>query len=130
LALEASRVLDRVRDEGVLLDHVSYTLPRIIKITRAARLLSHDEILAAISENLRVSGRDVSIRELRYGNDIQIAPGEVRLTAVQVDLGKPARIGFNMIAEVRDAPRTTFTVEAEIDEWREVPVAGRALQRG
>lgn len=129
-ALSAGEVLEALKRHGVDLDQVSYSLPRVVSLRRAARPLSEEEIRAAIEKHIAVSGRDMALKGIYIREPVQVLPGDVTLTVRSL---KPTAIGrndFQLAARVADEPESVFQVSAEVDEWREVPVVGRPLPRG
>ena len=130
MLLEASQVLEKLKQNAVKLDDIGYTLPRSMKVTRAARIITHNELFAAVSDYLKNSGRDAVLRSLRYNEDQKVAPGDVSFEMVPYETSDSRRLGFSITAGVKGAPSTRFDAEAEIDQWREIPVASRALPKG
>ncbi|MFM1848343.1 MAG: flagellar basal body P-ring formation protein FlgA, partial [Pseudomonadota bacterium] len=75
-------------------------------------------------------GREIVVKRLNLGGDIQVAPGDAVAEAVPFTTRGAGRLGFTL--KMRDdlGDTTSFNVEAFVDEWAEMPVAKRALPRG
>src|SRR5690606_10986126 len=63
VTVSASAVLERLKTEGVDLRKISYSLPRIISVQRAARLVTKDEVRIAIETALHVAGIDAALKD-------------------------------------------------------------------
>lgn len=124
-------IVDRMREEGVRLTDVIYTFPQSIGVTRAGRKLNDEEIRAAIESSVSGQNRDTTLKRVFYRGDFLVAPGDVQLSARQLGPARSgAQVPFELIAKQAEGESLRHTVSAEIAEWREVPVANRALGRG
>ena len=130
LTLSASEVLARMRKGGVDLDSVGYVLPRVIEIKRASRPLSEQELRAAIENYLLMARRDASIRKLTFPDNFQVFPGEIELLAQPGRHTSNGQAAFVVTVKTPQQEALSLDVLAQIDEWRDVPVAARALSRG
>ena len=130
ITLSAQEVLERLRGQGVDLQRIGYALQRITTVQRAGRTLLAGEVREAIEEYLRQSKRDVSVKDLSYRENVMLTPG---ITELRVSAWEGTRTGqmvFEISATVENEPPTRFKVQAAVDEWRELPVAARPVQRG
>lgn len=131
LTLNATRIIDQLKEQGVDFKSVGYRLPRTIRVERAARPVTEAEISAAIEETLRTEGRDAVIRRLHYKPERYVVPGIAALSAGSLGGAQYGRQAFQITVEVAEANfRSKFDVDVELDEWHEIPVARRALNRG
>ena len=128
--ISASSVLDRLRESGVDLTQVGYVLPRVMKIERASRTLRKDEIFEAIERYLKKSDREIALRNVNYNNDVQVSPGMAKIEAIPFTSSENGRMRFQMRVGTKGAEEIRFNVQANVDEWIEVPVASRPLGRG
>lgn len=128
--LAAMAVLDRLRTANVDLTQVGYTLPSIMTISRAGREITLEEVRATIEGLLASQHRDTTIKQVRYDSNVFVAPGLVTLSAEPLFTQSPAQLPFMITAKVGGAPEVRFKAVATADEWKEVPVAARALPRG
>ena len=126
LSLTAISIIDRMRAEGVDLKRVGYSIPRVITVKRAAREVTSDEIVRVLDRFFEKSGRDVSIDRIEFKKPVLIAPGDAQLEVMDsADLRS-----LTLRAKVEGAPDQEFKVTPTLNEWREVPVATRALAPG
>ncbi len=130
ITLSASQILERLREQGVNLNSVGYTLHRVVTVARAGRVLRSAEVRAAIEEFFASGKRDAVLKGIAYNEDIQLAPGLTKLAVRPYDSTRAGEMGFEVVAEVEGEQPVSFKVPAQIDEWRELPVAARPLQRG
>lgn len=130
MLIEATQVLEKLRQNGVRLDEIGYALPRLMRVSRAARSITREELFNAVARYLRDSGRDCTLRDITYHEDQKVAPGDASFEMVPYETSDARRIGLNITASVKGAAPVRFDIEAEIDQWREVPVASRALSKG
>ena len=128
--LPAAKILERLREEKVNLDEITYVLPRIITIKRASRALTAEELQAAIVEFFADSGRDVVVKSVDYQGDKQVLPGTTEIELKPFNTIKPQEIGFTVYAKSGEEVTQRFNTKALIDEWLEIPVAKRSLGRG
>ena len=129
-ALTASSILQKMKDEGVMLDEVGYTLPRVVKVTRASRTISPEEIKAVIHNYMSGTDRDIEIQKIHYNKGIKVAPGNLSLKVARGEVNTSGLMDFSIVAEVDQEKPMRFSVKADVDEWRSVPVAKRPLIRG
>ena len=130
ITIPAASVLERLRTQGISLEQIAYTLPRIMKIKRAARPLAREEVLELVNSYMRSSGSNAALRNLSFPADTQLAPGDVHFEVQRLADTRPGRMSFTLTARVKGAEDVRINVEAEADEWREIPVASRSLARG
>ncbi len=134
ITVSASQILERMRDAGVDLTRVGYTFPRVCKIARASRRVNPQEILAVVKSLLAQDGGDVAVKDLVFKDIPQIAPGDTSFKVMGMQRKAPGVMKFALQAETLDKGAslgsTRFEVDALIDEWKEVPVTRRSLQKG
>lgn len=124
-------VLERLKRAGVDLGSLIYSLPHTIEITRAARNVGAEELEDAISKSLAGLARDITLVRVSVPRNSMVAPGETVLSARPLELPRGTGQGvFEVTASGAEGEGTRFTVQAQLAEWEEVPVASRALSRG
>lgn len=129
-SISAAKILDRMKAAGVDIDSVGYTLPRMVEVRRASRSITEAEVLQAIEAATRKAGRDVVVKRVSLGGDIQVGPADTIAEAIPFGARSPGRLGFTVTMRDDQGKTSSFPVEAFIDEWAEMPVAKRALPRG
>jgi len=130
MTLSASQVLERMRDEGVNLQRVGYSFPRVLTVKRASRLLTVQEVQRVIEKYLEKTGSTATVKGVSYRGDRKIPPGESEIEVVPFTTRDPSQLGFDMRVTVNDSEEARFSVTTAIEDWREIPVAVRALSRG
>ncbi len=130
ITISAARVLERLREEGVNPAELGYSLPKIMSVNRASRVVLKSELEQAIQEALKNTGRDIKVKDIEYSTPFHIAPGEARFEAIPSGVSDQGRLAFQLIAKVASQPDARFEVQVQTDEWIEVPVASRPLSKG
>ena len=130
IVVQAMSVLDRLHAAQVDLQHIGYTFPRTMTITRAGRVVSAEEVRAAIDGALLKAKREATIKQVIYNDPQQVLPGVATIEAQELFSTVGGQLPFMITVKVPGAADTRFRVSAVVDEYREVPVATRPLLRG
>ena len=130
LTISASRILERLKEEGVKLSEVVYVLPRVVSVSRASRVLSLSEIEEALRDALKARGKEVSVKKINYNNDIKVSPAFGQLKASVSETNRAGQLGFSLSGDVNGEEDQKFNLTAQIDEWVNIPIAGHYLQKG
>ena len=109
---------------------VGYSLPRVVSVKRASRILSLQEVETAIGRYLKESGSGAVVRNIGYRGDVEIPPGNADIQAVPFLTKEQGQMGFDIKVRVDDIEEARFNVSAGVEDWREVPVAARTLSKG
>lgn len=128
--LSAASILEKLTAQGVDTSKLSYTLPRIISVKRAARPILKEEVRAAIDAALQLSGLDVAVRDVRYPENRFVSPGDFKIEAIPLNAGVPGNRNFAITVIPTGEQPTRFEVSATVDEWDMMPVANRSVARG
>jgi flagellar basal body P-ring formation protein FlgA len=107
------------------------SIPKTIEVTRDGRVVSQEEVLLAIkAEVAKNKSADIQLRGVEWGSPQVIPVGESQV-AVEL-LGTPVSGKFPVRAEVSvdGKPCARFLATAVADDWREIPVLSRAVDRG
>lgn len=130
MTLSAAGILEKLSMQGIDLSKVSYTLPRIVTVKRAARPILKEELRAAIEATLQLTGADAAVRDIRYSDNRLVSPGDLKLEAVATGSATPGQRTFAITATSKGEQPAHFEVNASVDEWDLVPVANRSVNRG
>jgi len=130
LSLSAAQILERIRASGVDLDTIGYRFPRVVKVHRAARKITYQEIQMALEEAIRKHSDDAQLLSFDYNQDVLIVPGISTLGATIRRSARPGVYDFDLVATVEGQPPVRFSLQGQLEEWRNVPVAARSLSRG
>lgn len=129
MMLDGSTVLERLKDEGVRLDSVRYTLPRNISITRAFREVKMDELERALGAFLAKGDKQIEVKQIVIDKPIRVPTDSLGLEVVALQTTKPGHIGVDF-KSVSGSDEVRFQMKAFADEWRMMPVAIRPLSKG
>jgi flagella basal body P-ring formation protein FlgA len=129
MTLEGAKVLERLRDEGVRLDSIRYSLPRNILVTRAFREVRLDELERALTSFLSKESKQVDVKQLVVDGPIRVPTDSLGLEVVALQATRPGHIGVDF-KSVAGSDEVRFQLKAVADEWRLMPVASRPLAKG
>ncbi len=129
VTLEGSKVLERLRDEGVRLDSIRYSLPRNISGTRAFREVKLDELERALTHFLSKESKQVDVKQLVVDGPIRVPTDSLGLEVVALQATRPGHIGVDY-KSVAGSDEVRFQLKAFAEEWRLMPVASRPLAKG
>lgn len=127
--IEGTQVLERLRDEGVRLDSLRYSLPRQIAVTRAFREVKMEELERALTSFITKSDKNVDVKQLIVDKPVRIPTDSLGLEVVSLQTTKPGHIGVDY-KSVAGSDEVRFQLRAVADEWRLMPVASRPLLKG
>lgn len=128
--VSASYILERLTSEGVDLQKLSYSLPRVISVKRASRAVTKDEVRIAIETALHVTGMDAALKDIRYNEDRYVAPGASTIEAIPLNMTSAGVRPFTIKVAVEGQEQQVFDVKATVDEWAVYPVAKNSVPRG
>ncbi len=126
----ANQIIEALKSSGVKLSSVGYSLPRVITVQRAGRKILPDEVKSVIESFFAHNDREVALKGIQFDQEIFVAPGSLKIEAQPIENSRPGSQGFSMLAVSGTEQPIRFDVTANLDEWVEVPVAARAIQRG
>lgn len=129
LTIEGSQVLERLRDAGVRLDSIRYSLPRNISVTRAFREVKLDELERALTHFLSKESKQVDVKQLVVDGPIRVPTDSLGLEVVALQATRPGHIGVDY-KSVAGSDEVRFQLKAFAEEWRLMPVASRPLAKG
>lgn len=129
MMLDGSRVLERLKAEGVRLDSVRYTLPRTITITRAFREVKMDELERALGAFIAKGEKQIDVKQIVMDKPVRVPTDSLGLEVVALQTTKPGHIGVDF-KSIAGSDEVRFQMKAIADEWRMMPVAVRPLLKG
>lgn len=129
MMLDGSRVLERLKDEGVRLDSVRYTLPRNISITRAFREVKMDELERALGAFIAKGEKQIEVKQIMMDKPVRVPTDSLGLEVVALQTTKPGHIGVDF-KSIAGSDEVRFQMKAIADEWRMMPVAIRPMMKG
>lgn len=126
----ANTVLERLRAEGVDLTQLTYTLPRVITVTRAGRALGVDEVRTLIERYWTGQQRDVVLKSIDGIDRITVTPALGKIEAIPLNSTRPGQQPFTLRVVSEDQEEQRFKISATFEEWGETPIAKRVIGRG
>lgn len=129
VTLEGTSVLERLREEGVRLDSIRYSLPRQIAVTRAFREVKMDELERALHAFLSKGEKNVEVKQIVMDRPIRVPTDSLGLEVVALQTTNPGHMGIDY-KSIAGSDEVRFQLRALADEWRLMPVASRPLAKG
>ena len=131
VVLQGNDILNAIVEAGISPDSIGYSIPQTVSVEREGRVVSNNEVMTALQQLVeKDKGLEVQLKEVSWPNQQLIPMGE---TQVRVErLGEPSsgKIPLRVEVFVDDKPAARFLATAMADDWREVPVLGRRMERG
>lgn len=115
---------------GVDLNKVGYSFPRVIQLSRAGREITMPELRAAIDTLLTRAGKNVVVTGIQSTSKVMVPNTEFELQGNRFWSSGVGKLSFDLTVRGSEIEPTSFNVVADYEEWREVPVAARPLERG
>lgn len=129
--LPAQKVLDVLKNHGVDLLKVGYVFAPNILVRRASRAISEPEIEAALQAAIARENNDTVIRKISLPNDTQVFSGPATIEASLRPIGSSGiQRSYQITLSNADGEKMTLEGKAEVDSWKQVPVASRSLSVG
>jgi flagella basal body P-ring formation protein FlgA len=129
IKISGEDILHRLRFYDVNFAKVAYVIPRELTVKRRARIVDQKEALEALQEHLRAKNLDLAPRVVKFigNNAIGINDGPLIVTK----FSEPSK-GEMLVSFAGGSVANPSVIQgvALVDEFREVPVARRALTRG
>lgn len=125
------KILEQISATGLDIQTVGYFIPQLVTVETAGRELSQAEVLTAARAMLaHDTSVNVQIRELNW-DAAQIVPtGEANVEVQRLGLPAAGKLPLQVIVSVDGLPASRFLATAIVDDWREVPVLKKSLERG
>jgi flagella basal body P-ring formation protein FlgA len=127
--VEGALVLEKIKDNGIRLDSILYSLPRQIKITRAYREVTNDELEKALLNFLGRQDKHIDLKQIVREKPVRIPTDSFGVEVVALRATNPGQFGVDY-RSVSGSDEVRFQMRALGDEWRLMPVAARPLRKG
>ena len=125
------KIFEAIEAAGLPKDSFGYSIPKSVSITREGRVVERSEVLNAIRQRLfNEKTLDLQPRDVSWSAEQVIPDGKAE---VKVDfLGEPSagKLPVRVDVIVEGQPAARFMATAVVDDWREIPVVKRSLDRG
>ncbi len=130
MSISGEEIVNRLRADGVNLAQVGYVFPLEVNVTRAGRKLMEHEAWNAIDQLLDERQRDVTIKEIVVPPDALVAPNVKEVKAIDIQTSKAGHLSARIAATSDDGDSREVTVQARVEEYKEIPIAARGILRG
>jgi flagella basal body P-ring formation protein FlgA len=127
--IDGVSILEQMRSAGIRLDSVLYSFPRQVKVTRAFREVSTEELEKALHSFLTSKEKHLDIKKIVMEKPVRIPTDSFGVEVVGLETTKPGHIGVDY-RTVAGSDETRFQMKALADEWRLMPVATKPLKKG
>jgi flagella basal body P-ring formation protein FlgA len=125
------KVLERIAEAGISLSSFGYSVPQAITVQRSGQIISKAEVLDALRQSFKEEAKlDLQVRDVQWPHAQVVPEGRRQVTVKR--LGAPAggKIPVRIQVLVNNETAARFLASAIVDDWREVPVVRRTLDRG
>lgn len=122
-------VLQTLKDKGIELDKVGYSIPKKIEIERQGRMLTRSEVVSSARQQLK-QDNVMLVKDVVWNSEYAIALGETDIEVERLGGVSRGEMPIRVKVMVDDVVQARFLATAKVDYWRGVPVAVHALERG
>ncbi len=129
LTMEGIAILEKLRDAGVSLDTVLYTFPKQLRITRAYREVSYEELERALKSFILAQDKNIDVRHLLADKPVKIPADALSIEVVGMQAMQPGHFGVDYRSRAGSG-EVRFQMKALGDEWKMMPIAAKAVKRG
>jgi len=130
VVINADQILSKMKDAGVDLQKVGYSLPRVITVKQASRALSIDEARSAIEQYFSAKSDKTVVRNISFTESADVFPGNINLKVQDLSPAIRGKIATVLLVSNNEGIEQRVPVSIVVDEFREIPVASRSLQKG
>ncbi len=130
-SIAGQKILSTIESAGIALDSFGYSIPQLVIIEHKGRLITREEILPKVSETLaKDTALDLQVREVNWYNPQVIPDGPANYTIERLGMPESGKVPLRITALVNSQPVARFLATATVDDWRDVPVLNKSLERG
>ena len=130
-SISGQKILQAIRDAGVAEDSFGYSIPKMVTIERKGHLVSTDEILPLVRSTMAGDPTlDLQVREVSWANAQVLPVGETEFKIERLGQPEGGKLPLRINAFVNNIPAARFLATALVDDWREVPVLNKSVDRG
>ncbi|MGI6681051.1 MAG: flagellar basal body P-ring formation chaperone FlgA [Bdellovibrionota bacterium] len=135
--ISANKIVSIMKREGLKLDKIGYVFPKNIKVKRAGRPLTSNEVKLALDnyleENyLEEKNKEITVNKIYLKDNIFVAPDDISIEVSSFSKDPLNKKIANVLLSVASSNGDTqkIAVSANIEEWKDVPVANRQIYKG
>lgn len=129
--LQAAAILAKIEESGIAQEAIGFSIPNAVTVEREGRKVNTEEVLAAAHESVKAdTSLDVHVREVSWTADQVIPAGPSAITVERLGLPRGGKLPIRVEVTVSGEPATRFLATALVDDWRDIPVVEKTLERG
>jgi flagella basal body P-ring formation protein FlgA len=129
LTIEGVSIIEKLRDAGVRLDSLLYTFPKQVRVTRAYREVSYEELERALRSFILAEDRKIDVKHLVAEKQVRIPADALSIEVVGLQAIQPGHFGVDYRSRAASG-EVRFQMKALADEWRMMPAAAKPIKRG
>jgi flagella basal body P-ring formation protein FlgA len=129
LTIEGVSILEKLRDAGVRLDSLLYTFPKQVRVTRAYREVTTDELERALKSFILMQDKKIEVKHLLAEKPVRIPADALSIEVVGLQAMQPGHFGVDYRSRSTSG-EVRFQMKALADEWRVMPIAAKPIKRG
>jgi flagellar basal body P-ring formation protein FlgA len=131
ISIPGSKILTAIQEAGISLDAVGYSIPQVVVVERKGHVLTGEDVLPYVRDALaKDSSLDLLVREVNWANAQVIPDGQSDFTIERLGRPQGGKVPLRINVSVDSQPAARFLATAIVDDWREVPVLNKNLERG
>jgi flagella basal body P-ring formation protein FlgA len=124
-------ILEKIAFEGVPKEAIGYSIPRSVTVERDGRIITRDEVLSSIKQELwKLKNADLQVRDVEWANSQVIPVGESTVKTEILGEAVSGKLPVRVEIHVDSKPAARFLATGIADDWKEVPVLNRVVDRG
>lgn len=131
LVISGAKILEAIKSAGISLDAFGYSIPQEILIERMGHVLELEEVKEAVRAYFASENEfDLTLRDVQVAKAYVVPAGPADINVTR--LGEPVggKVPLRVEVSIEDKIEANFTATAIVDDWRDVPVATRVIERG
>ena len=129
--LIGGNVLTAIEAAGITTDSIGYSIPKSITIERAGREITKEEIINALKVKFSSNDiLDIQVRDVSWNNTQVVPVGNASYDIYRLGDPTGGKIPIRVEVSIDNVPAARFLATALADDWREIPVLKRSIDRG
>lgn len=128
--LSAYQILDKLRESSIDPGSLGYAVPEQVLVRRAGREITKGELQGLVTEYMKGSGREATIRTFSHDGTTRLFAGAATLRIVSLERQKVGLSRIVIEAITEEGESAQIHLVSNLDEFMYVPVASRPLSVG
>lgn len=125
------KILEAIEAANIPLEGFKYSIPKAIAVEREGRSVTQQEVLEAVRDLIwKDKDLDLQIREVQWPMEQVIPMGVTQIRTARLGQPTAGKLPLRVEVVVDESPSARFLATALVDDWREVPVPTRVVERG